>query len=64
MTGFERIPRHWACLKCTKHMEFSELYFYNGRLVGVKVQCFDCRTSDELWVGRKKRYDMRQMEMV
>jgi len=45
-------------------MAFSDLRFLNGRLVAVKVSCEDCRTSEELWVGLKKSYDMRQLEMV
>jgi hypothetical protein len=63
MTGFTRIPRQWACIKCARPMVFSDLCFLRGRLVAVKVSCEDCRTSEELWVGQKHQHDMRQLEL-
>ena len=64
MLGLTRIPRQWACLKCGQPMAFSDLRFLRGRLVAVRVSCEDCRTSEELWKGEKRAYDMRQLEMV
>lgn len=64
MTGFQRIPQHWSCRKCGQPMEFTELYFLAGRLVGVQVKCWDCDRQEELWKGKRRAYDMREVEMV
>jgi len=45
-------------------MEFTELYFLAGRLVGVQVKCWDCDRQEELWKGERRTYDMKEVEMV